>query len=308
MNFLILTPDGVGSTILQRLLTIAFYLENVKIYNTHELTNGLIIKDGVLSKDYSLKYSQQLCDIIDIISNANKDTIFVSRLAKYHLDARNDDKKSKNQFYIFLNKFYEKKIICVRKNIFEYAMSWSIRNKSGILNLYNQIDKERVAKVTEVDEEFFMQKCKEYINYLYWANDNFPISEQIAYEDMVTNTDSVIENLTGFKKTFIRNFDIELSKVLRIEYDFLNQDSAKSSFTYSSKEQRALYLYKSLADKLVVEKIILNLPIKNTTLQQKKNQIKNFDSCLKKFENFARQHNFIDQTITNWDFWDNKFI
>jgi len=308
MNFLILTPDGVGSTILQRLLTIAFYLENIKIYNTHELTNGLIIKDGVLSKDYSLKYSQQLCDIIDIISNSNKETVFVSRLAKYHLDARNDEKKSKKQFYIFLNKFYGKKIICVRKNIFEYAMSWSIRQKSGILNLYKKIDKERVSTVTEVDEEFFMQKCKEYINYLYWANDNFPISEQIAYEDMVTNTDSVIDNLTGFKKTFIHNFDVELTKILRIEYDFLNHNSAESSFKYNSKEQRALYLYKSLSDRLVDEKIILNLPIKNTTLQQKKKQIKNFDSCRKKFENFARQHNFIDQTITNWDFWDNKFI
>ncbi len=308
MNFLILTPDGVGSTILQRLLTIALYLENVKIYNTHELTNGLILQDGELSKDYSFKYSQRLCDIIDMISNSNRDKKLVSRLAKYHLDARNDDDQSKKQFYTFLNKFYEKKIICVRKNIFEYAMSWSIRNKSGILNLYNKIDKEHVAKVTEVDEEFFMKKCKEYINYLYWANDNFPICEQIAYEDMIKNADSTIENLTGFKSTFIRNFDMELTKILRIEYDFLNHNSDKSNSSYTIKEQRALYLYKSLSDKLVEEKIILNLPIKNTTLKQKKKQIKNFDSCLSKFENFSRHHNFIDQTITNWDFWDEEFI
>ena len=45
MNTLILTPDGVGSTILQRLVTMALYLEKVPVVNTHELTNGLVLKN-----------------------------------------------------------------------------------------------------------------------------------------------------------------------------------------------------------------------------------------------------------------------
>ena len=44
MNILILTPDGVGSTILQRLLTMTLYLEKIKVVNTHELTNGLCLE------------------------------------------------------------------------------------------------------------------------------------------------------------------------------------------------------------------------------------------------------------------------
>jgi len=52
MNYLILTPDGVGSTILQRLVTMALYLEKVPVMNTHELTNGLILKNGVAIKNF----------------------------------------------------------------------------------------------------------------------------------------------------------------------------------------------------------------------------------------------------------------
>ena len=47
MNYLILTPDGVGSTILQRLLTMALYLENYTVQNTHELTNGIELDNGI---------------------------------------------------------------------------------------------------------------------------------------------------------------------------------------------------------------------------------------------------------------------
>ena len=43
MNVLILTPDGVGSTLLQRVLTISMQLHEFDrpVINLHELTNGL---------------------------------------------------------------------------------------------------------------------------------------------------------------------------------------------------------------------------------------------------------------------------
>lgn len=43
MNVLILTPDAVGSTLLQRLITIymQFYEFDRPVINLHELTNGL---------------------------------------------------------------------------------------------------------------------------------------------------------------------------------------------------------------------------------------------------------------------------
>ena len=41
MNFLILTPDGVGSTYLQRALTVYLNASGEEYFNTHELLNGL---------------------------------------------------------------------------------------------------------------------------------------------------------------------------------------------------------------------------------------------------------------------------
>ena len=50
--------------------------------------------------------------------------------------------------------------------------------------------------------------------------------------------------------------------------------------------------------------MIINHPIKNTTLTEKKNQIANYDNCVDKFKNFARNYNWIDQANINYDFWN----
>ena len=57
-NFLVLTPDGVGSTYLQRALTVYLQCANLDYWNTHELLNGLEIKDGNLYKNWAGKYNQ----------------------------------------------------------------------------------------------------------------------------------------------------------------------------------------------------------------------------------------------------------
>jgi len=308
MNILILTPDGVGSTILQRLLTMSLHLESIKVINTHELTNGLYLKDSILLKDFQLEYSQKLEEIIEIIKKSNKDTRLVSRLAKYHLDARQDSIQSQKTFFNFLNSFYEKKIMCIRNNIFEYALSWSIRERSGILNVYSKVDQKAVSMVNEVNEDYFLKKCNEYVDYTYWVHNNFPDAEQVSYEDMIINSDSVIEKLTGFKDTFNKNFGVNLSNILKIEYNFFNylifQD--KKKYFYNKQEHKALFLYKKLSNELIKKKIILNQPIKNTTLEQKRKQIKNFNNCLDKFYLFAKNHNWIDQSIATYDFWNKK--
>lgn len=308
MNVLILTPDGVGSTILQRLLTMTLYLEKIKVINTHELTNGLCLKKGILAKDFNLKYSQKLEEIIELIKKSDKDTQIVSRLAKYHLDTRQDSIQSQKKFFNFLNSFYEKKIMCIRNNVFEYALSWSIRERSGVLNVYDRKDKRLVMEVSEVDEDYFLKKCNEYVNYVYWIQDNFPKVEQVSYEDMITNPDSIIEKIIGYKDTFNKNFDTDLSLILKMEYDFFNALITENNkeFSYTKEEKKALMLYKRLSNTLIDKKIIIGHPIKNTTLEDKKKQIKNFDQCLNKFYSFAKNHNWIDQSIANYDFWNKK--
>ena len=59
---------------------------------------------------------------------------------------------------------------------------------------------------------------------------------------------------------------------------------------------------------MIEEGMIVNHPIKNTTLQDKKNQIQNFDRCLDKFYSFAKNHNWIDQSNATYDFWNKKYI
>ena len=54
MNVLILTPDAVGSTLLQRLITIymQFHQYDRPVINLHELTNGLVkYHNSVLNQD-----------------------------------------------------------------------------------------------------------------------------------------------------------------------------------------------------------------------------------------------------------------
>jgi len=306
MNYLILTPDGVGSTILQRLITMTLYLEHDTVMNTHELTNGLKLQNNVAIKDYDLGYSQTLVEIANILQESQTETSLVSRLAKYHLENRKDSAQDCYEFYSFLNKHFEKKIMCVRENIFEYAMSWSIRDRSGVLNVYDEQDREKVLAVSEVDEKYFMHKCKEYVQYIDWMEQHFPNVEKISYEDTVKKSDQVMQRITGYANTFMDKFDKPLSYMLSTEHIFLKN---KRQSDLSGDELRSLIRYRMSCKEMIErKKIIHNIPFKNTTLADKKRQIKNFNNCLDKFYNFAKNHNWIDQSKATYDFWNEQHL
>jgi len=305
MNYLILTPDGVGSTILQRLITMTLYLENYDVMNTHELTNGLRLENGVAIKDFDLGYSQSLTEIANILQDSQTQTSLVSRLAKYHLDARKDPAKDCQDFYKFLNKNFEKKIMCVRENIFEYAMSWSIRDRSGILNVYHKQDREKVSRVEEVDEEYFINRCKKYVEYIQWMEEHFPDVEKISYEDTVKKSDEIMHKITGYLDTFKDKFGKPLSFMLSSEHNFLKR---RKEINFSIDESKALVKYRITCNEMVDRKIIMGIPLKNTTLADKKKQIKNFNHCLDKFYKFAKNHNWIDQSKATYDFWNEQHL
>jgi hypothetical protein len=162
MNVLILTPDRVGSTLLQRLLTVYMLRREFgrPVINLHELTNGLIkyyndlMNQEVLGKPNSSGwgYFQSLPDIIDMLSSV--DHYKTSRLAHYHLINRNDSLDDQLKFYEYLNtNFYI--ISCRRDNLFEHGLSWAIQAHSKKLNVYspqekiNDFQKVRVKKILE---------------------------------------------------------------------------------------------------------------------------------------------------------------
>ena len=263
----------------------------------------------LLKKDFSKSYNQSLSHIIELLQSSSKDFNLISRLAKYHIDTRADKPKEQQTFYTFCNKYFDKKIMCVRENIFEYAMSWSIRKKSGVLNVYKKEDREKVTNVKEVDEKYFIQKCKEYVDYHGWIEKNFTNIQIISYESVLMNSDKVLEQLTGYCDTFKNKFGINLDSIIKREYDVFNFITKRTPYHgVSKKEQKALYQYKVLGNDLIKQNIIHSLPIKNTTLLDKKKQIKNFSRCLDKFYNFSKNYNWIDQSKATYDFWNKKHI
>jgi len=305
MNYLVLTPDGVGSTILQRLITMCLYLEGQKVTNTHELTNGLELKNGIAAKNFDLKYTQSLSEIAGVLRNSKASTSLVSRLAKYHLDSRKDPTDDCRDFYRFLHEHFDKKIMCVRENIFEYAMSWSIRERSGVLNVYEKEDRIKVSQVSEVDENYFMKKCQNYVQYVEWMSQNFPKVETVSYENIVKHSDTVMEKLTGYRNTFTDKIGLPLSSILSNEYNFLKNPSGTS---LHNNQAKALIKYRMVLNEMLDKKIVINAPLKNTTLTDKKKQIVNFNSCLDKFYQFAKNHNWIDQSKATYDFWNETQI
>ena len=132
MNVLILTPDAVGSTLLQRLITIymQFHTYDRPVINLHELTNGLVryhndhFNQEVLGKkDGKWGYYQSLEQVVELLDSV--DHYKTSRLAHYHIRNRRDALADQIPFYRYLNEnFYI--ISCRRHNIFEHALSWCL--------------------------------------------------------------------------------------------------------------------------------------------------------------------------------------
>ena len=141
MNILILTPDRVGSTLLQRLITVyAKINEKDKVsVNLHELTNGLTSYhsskfgiDLLGKKEKSWGYHQSLNEIVEMLSSRQHDV--TSRLAYYHLKNRKDSIADQLSFYEHLNDNFLI-ISARRKNLLEHAVSWGITVESKKLNV-----------------------------------------------------------------------------------------------------------------------------------------------------------------------------
>jgi len=301
MNVLVLTPDGVGSTILQRICTLALHLDARDVVNCHELTNGISLDNSRVRKNYSLEYSQSLDDISKILDQSIG--MLVSRLAKYHIDFRNDTRRDQLAFYKYLQTFNQKKLVCRRKNLFEYAMSWSIRNKSKVFNIYQRKDREAVNNVGSVDVDFFIMKCQEYVNYDNWIHENFDDFDVVYYEDFALDPDGKIKEIFGIDQIFENAFGEPLANILKKEYLI-----SKRKIDLSNKENfTPLIKYKQTMMTLEKQKILpmgASAPIKNTSLQDKKEIVSNYAECKDRFIEFSRRHNWIDTSIIDYDFWN----
>lgn len=212
MNVLILTPDAVGSTLLQRLITIYmnFHKYNKPVINLHELTNGIEkyyndrLKQHVLGKPKTgtWGYYQNLQQIVELLDNA--DHYKTSRLAHYHIKNRQDSISDQIPFYQYLNdNFYI--ISCRRHNVFEHALSWGLTKITKKLNVYNEYEKinsffELYRDGIYLDPNSLIQTLNAYRDYTEWCNNHFNVVNYFYYDEHLPRIEQFILNLPMFKQ------------------------------------------------------------------------------------------------------------
>jgi hypothetical protein len=212
MNVLLLTPDAVGSTLLQRLITIymQFHTFDQPVINLHELTNGLekfyspdfnreiLGKPNRVNKSWG--YYQSLNEVVDLL--ASVDHYKTARLAEYHVNQRQDSISSQVPFYQYLNdNFFI--IACRRRNLFEHALSWGLNKITKKLNVYTANEKintfyDIYKNQVELDLLSFKQSLDRYRSYLTWSDNNFTAGSYFYYEDHIDNPEKYILNLPIF--------------------------------------------------------------------------------------------------------------
>ena len=225
MNVLILTPDAVGSTLLQRLITIymQFHHYDRPVINLHELTNGLVkyhnaaFDQEVLGKkEGSWGYHQSLEEVVDLLSTA--DHYKTSRLAHYHIRNRQDSLEQQIAFYQYLNdNFYI--ISCRRHNVFEHALSWCLSKITKKLNVYSGDEKidtffDLYKTVIDIDPNSLIQTLNAYRDYVKWCNDHFNVASYFYYDEHFPRIEKYILSLPIFSQqtkllSWHDNFDIE---------------------------------------------------------------------------------------------------
>jgi len=207
-NVLILTPDRVGSTLLQRLITIYMLRRggDKPIINLHELTNGLmkyyspLFNQEVLGKPQDGKpwgYYQTLNEVVELLNSA--DHYKTSRLAHYHIKNRQDTMAEQVPFYNYLNdNFYI--ISCQRENLFEHALSWVIQSHSKKLNVYTSMEK--VNNFNEIykngivaTREGLNKHLTQYSDYTKWVDNHFNVQSYFNYDKDLKNIEQYILGL-----------------------------------------------------------------------------------------------------------------
>lgn len=210
MNIIVLTPDRVGSTLLQKFLTITMqnYDYGKPVINLHEVTNGLITYESkkynqtIIGKPHPSEwgYHQSLEEVVRILSSV--DHYKVSRLAQYHILNRKDNIKDQLSFYKYINdNFYI--ISARRENLFEHALSWCIVAFTKHLNIYTHEEKIKVfnelyTKKITIDQEIFKNYLDKYLLYLSWVSDHFMVNSVFNYEKNLKDLESYVNGLDIF--------------------------------------------------------------------------------------------------------------
>lgn len=234
MNVLILTPDAVGSTLLQRLITIymQFHQFDQPVINLHELTNGLLryyspeFNQEVLGRElHKYSYHQSLEEITSLLQGV--DHYKTSRMAHYHIRRRGDSLSSQIPFYRYLNENFFV-ISCRRQNLFEHALSMTMNKITKKLNVYTPGEKintfiDVYRNGVELDLESFTDTLDAYEVYIKWCKQYFDVGAYFNYEQDLPHIEQYILNLPIFagqskKLTWKQTFGLDFSEWNRCHF------------------------------------------------------------------------------------------
>lgn len=312
MNVLILTPDRVGSTLLQRLITIYATINdnyNPLTINLHELTNGLVsyhhstFNQMVLGKkENGWGYHQNLQTIAGMLDSCNHDV--VSRLAHYHIKTRRDNINDQLAFYKYLNEnFYI--IAARRKNLFEHVLSWGIAVESKKLNVYSFDEKYKTFKDIEqnpvtIQPETIEKYLTQYQEYMQWVDDHFQVNSYFEYERDLPSIEQYVLNLRVFQHKpmllkWIDRWDISWHDWNRMHY-LLSLESFDHRFSQEETEfiSSNIELYTKcrvdIQDLQDLGILVSGVPIKLHTLHQKSQLIANSSECLGFYNSWVQEN------------------
>tara|TARA_R110000772_G_scaffold234612_1_gene346194 strand:- start:823 stop:1803 length:981 start_codon:yes stop_codon:yes gene_type:complete len=294
-NYLILTPDGVGSAYLQRALTVYLQCADLDYWNTHELLNGLENKNGNLCKDWAYLYKQsieQICELLLVTGN-----FLVSRIARYHITSR---LKNRNEdysiFYKECNRKFNNIVFCER-DPFEYALSWGIRHKSGLLNVYSvaqRIETHGVGVKEPIDLDHFQSKLDQYAEYEYWAQDNFNITKKVNYDDLHNDVDQQMQDITGLDHTVKDKTGISLQDYSRYRYLLSMYKQTKDMqyfFNGIDVIEQMCNLHSMIEQLHYTRRLPTTMPIKMNTMANKRSRVTNFDQAVETYNDWALKGN-----------------
>jgi len=329
MNILILTPDRVGSTLLQRLITIYMNAHDYDkpVINLHELTNGLetyysdIYNKEVLGKPRGRGwgYFQKLEEIANLLRNA--DHYKTSRLARYHIMNRGDSISNQVQFYNYLNEnFY---IISARRNnLLEHALSWGIHGATKKLNVYTHQEKinsfyDVYKNGMTIHPEKLIFHLNSYKQYIDWCDQYFNVTSYFDYEKDLPNIEQYILGLDIFPHKERKNWedifsipwtdwnrchklvsDLGCSDIKLLEdYTPKKMTPALLQTNLSLVDQNYLaqhgtkYVdaYKGIEQLVKQGTLVTGVPIKLQTMAEKRRIIKNFDECVETYNKWVNK-------------------
>ena len=135
--------------------------------------------------------------------------------------------------------------------------------------------------------------------------------KKVWYEDIIEDADAVLDSLTEHKGVFQKNFDITLNDFIKYEYDILQNyidGNDIKKLASDEKFKKFVYVRRFFGELEGAETLSRTLPIKNTSLQLKKNIVRNYDDCLSAYDEFIKKHNIIDGSLRDYDFWTGKVV